>query len=97
MRDPAYASRRNTASAPAGDATVGLDEVNGARETVELEPSKTFGDLRSVGGHVFDAIVGAIAPTRDPEPAESAVAVEHHERAVRRHGDILFDSRLEAP
>ena len=71
--------------------------MNRARETVELEPWETFGDSRGIGRHVFDSVVGAIAPALDPEPAESAVAVEDHERTVRRHGDILFDSRLEVP
>jgi hypothetical protein len=71
--------------------------MNRARETVELESLETFGHSRGVGRHVLDTVIGSIAPARDPEPAESAVAVEDHERAVRRHGDILFDSRLEAP
>jgi hypothetical protein len=71
--------------------------VNRARETVELESRETFGNSRSVGRHVLDTVIGSITPASDPETAESAVAVEDHERAVRRHGDILFDSRLEAP
>jgi hypothetical protein len=79
------------------NATVGLDEVNRARETVELESREPFGEARGVGRHVFDTVIGPVTPARDPEPAESAVAVEDHERAVRRHSDILFDSRLEAP
>jgi hypothetical protein len=79
------------------DATVGLDEVHRERETVELDSREAFGDSRGVGRHVFNAVVGSPAPAGDPEPAECAVAVEDHERAVRRHGDILFDSRLEAP
>ena len=78
-------------------ATVGLDEVNRTRETVELESRETFGDSRGVGRHVFNTVIGSMTPAGDPEPAECAVAVEDHERAVRRHGDILFDSRLEAP
>src|SRR5262245_2422215 len=78
-------------------ATVGLDEVNRARETVELEPWKTFSDAGGVGRCVFNTVSGSITPALNPEPSESAVAVEDHERAVRRHGDILFDSRLEAP
>jgi hypothetical protein len=56
-----------------------------------------FGNSRRVGRHVLDTIIGSITPARDPEPAEFAIAVEDHERPVRRHGDILFDIRLEAP
>jgi hypothetical protein len=71
--------------------------VNRARETVELESRETFCKARGVGRHVFNPVIGSMPPARDPEPAESTVAVEDHERTVRRHGDILFDSRLEAP
>jgi len=71
--------------------------MNRARETVELEGRETFHNSRSVGRQILDTVIGSITPARDPEPAESAVAVEDHQRPVRRHGDILFDIRMEAP
>jgi len=77
--------------------TVGVDEVDRAGKTVGLEAGTSLDNFRGVRRQVVDLFSAAMTPSRDPESTESAVAVEDEERAVTAHGDILFDSRPEAP
>ena len=77
-----------------------VDELDCLLALFAGQVGKAFCDGRVLEGDVFDAIAGALLPSRNPTAAEIAVAVKDHHGLGRwggdaDHGEVLTEPESE--
>ena len=73
------------------NATVGFDEVNGARKLSRRNFRKAGGHTCVLKRQIVQAFARDPPPARQPVPAKAAVAVVNQQRSARRPGNVSGD------